>query len=42
MIRVGDRPVLAVATAVDAGKVQRIWVVVNPDKLVAIDGSPVH
>jgi RNA polymerase sigma-70 factor (ECF subfamily) len=42
VLRLDGRPVLALATAVDAGKVSRVWIVVNPDKLVALDRSPVR
>jgi RNA polymerase sigma-70 factor (ECF subfamily) len=42
VVRLGGRPVLAIAAAVDGGKVQRLWVIVNPDKLLAIDRAPLR
>lgn len=42
VVRFHGRPVLALAAAVDSGKVQRLWVIVNPDKLVAIDRAPMR
>jgi hypothetical protein len=32
----GDTPVLAMAAAVEEGRVTTIWSVVNPDKLAAL------
>ena len=36
LVLAGDRPVLAMAAAVEDGKVREVYTVVNPDKLAAL------
>lgn len=37
-----DGPTMAVALATTAGRVDRVWVVMNPEKLAALDAAPLR
>ena len=41
VIRAAGRPVYAATLAIADGKVDRIWIMVNPDKLARLDAPPV-
>ena len=42
VVRAAGRPVYAATLAIADGKVDRIWIMVNPDKLARLDAPPVR